>query len=108
VLGDRSSLKGLQIVATDSRAGRVSWASYAPGESYLVLTTGRVRRQHRVLPAGAVTRVDDGQVFVSLSREEIARLPLVPHPDAFVEPETVEQMLNAFHRAASVPQTGGM
>lgn len=49
VLGNHSSVKGFKLVATDGRAGRVSWASYAPGESYLVLTVGRL---NRISPAG--------------------------------------------------------
>jgi hypothetical protein len=38
VLGAHDSVKGFRVVASDGRAGRVSWASYAPGESYLVVT----------------------------------------------------------------------
>jgi hypothetical protein len=86
----------------------VSWASYASGASYLVVTTGLLRRTHRVLPAGAVSRVGDGEVSVAMSRAEIAQLPLLPHPQAFVGEDETQAMLNAFERAASVPQTGGM
>jgi len=39
VLGAHSSVGGLELVAVDGRAGRVSSASYPPGESYLVVTT---------------------------------------------------------------------
>ena len=101
VLAGRDSVKGFRVDARDGRAGRVSWADYAPGRSYLVLTTGRLRRRHRVLPAGAVVAVDDGIVLVSLSRREIERLPLLPHPQAPVEAEAAQQLLNAFERAAS-------
>lgn len=103
VLGGRDSVKGFHVVAIDGGAGRVSWASYAPGESYLVLTTGRMRRRHRVLPAGAVTSVGDGEVRVSLNCDEVAHLPLLPHPQAPVDRERVEQMWNAFGREASMP-----
>jgi hypothetical protein len=67
VLGGRKSLKGCRVTATDGGAGRVSWASYAPGESYLVLMSGLLPRRHRVVPAGAVTRVADGEVHVGPS-----------------------------------------
>lgn len=80
----------------------VSWASYAPGESYLVVTTGLLWRKHRVLPAGAVVAVGDGTVRVSLSRLEIEQLPLLPHPQAPVQGETTQQMLNAFEREVSL------
>jgi hypothetical protein len=101
VLAGHDSVKGFRVLATDGSAGRVSWGSYAPGESYLVISTGLLRRAHRVLPAGAVTAVRDGEVEVSLSRSAIEHLPLLPHPQAPVADETVEQMLNAFERAAA-------
>src|SRR5262249_23699964 len=82
VLGNHSSVKGFKVIATDGRCGRVSWASYAPGESYLVLTVGRLSRKHHVLPAGAVKSVGDGEVHVALSRSELAELPLLLHPEA--------------------------
>jgi hypothetical protein len=104
VLGGRDSVKGFHVVAADGAAGRVSWASYAPGESYLVLTTARLRRRHRVLPAASVVAVGEGEVRVSLSGAEIAGLPLLPHPEAPVDHESVEQMWNAFRRQASMPQ----
>ena len=107
ILARHASVKGFRLVASDGRSGRISWASYAPGESYLVVTTGLVRRRHRVLPAGAVTHVGDGVVRVAMSRSEIATLPLLAHPQAPVGDDTVEHMLNAFERAASIPQSGG-
>ncbi|MGH2884736.1 MAG: hypothetical protein ACRDPA_18875 [Solirubrobacteraceae bacterium] len=107
VLGGHSSIKGFRIAATDGHVGRVSWASYATGESYLVVTTGLLRRRHRVLPAAAVTLVGDGEVRVGLSRSEIGRLPLLPYPEAVVDERTAQQMLNAFERAAAYPQDGG-
>jgi len=101
VLGDRSSVKGYKVVATDGRAGRVSWATYAPGESYLVLTVGRLSRKHHVLPAGAVTSVADGEVRVPLSRSELARLPLLADPEAPVGDEKVQDAVATFENAAA-------
>lgn len=82
VLDGRGSLRGFRVVATDGPAGRVSWAGYEPGESYLVLTTGWLRKVHRLLPAGAVTRVGEGEVQVELSRAEIEHLPRLRDPQA--------------------------
>lgn len=107
VLGDNTSVKGFKVVASDGRVGRVSWASYARGNSYLVVTMGVVRRTHRVVPAGAVIQVSDGEVRVAMSRSEIAGLPLLPHPEAAVGGDATQRMLNAFERAASIPQDGG-
>jgi hypothetical protein len=99
VLGRYDSVKGFAVIGSDGRAGRVSWASFAPGESYLVVTTGMLRQRHRLLPAGAITSVGEGRVQVALSRAEIEHLPLLPDPQAPVADETVEQMLNAFERS---------
>jgi hypothetical protein len=58
-----------------------------------------LRRRHRA--AGAVTSVGEGRVQVALSHAEIEQLPLLRDPQAPVADETVEQMLNAFERAAA-------
>jgi hypothetical protein len=101
LLAGRESVKGFRVLATDGSAGRVSWASYQPAESYLVISTGLLRRTHRVLPAGAVIAVRDGEVEVSLSRIGIEQLPSLAHPQAPVSGETAAQTLKAFERAAA-------
>ena len=78
----------MRVVATDGPVGRVSWAGYEPGESYLVLTTGRLRKTHCVLPAGAVTRVGEDEVQVELSRAEIKHLPRLRDPQAQLDDGT--------------------
>jgi hypothetical protein len=99
VLGDHSSVKGFKVMTTDGRAGRVSWASYAPGEGYLVVTVGLLGRKHHVLPAGAVTSVGDGEVHIGLTRGEIGLLPLLPHPEAPVREGGLDPVA-AFENAA--------
>jgi hypothetical protein len=101
VLGIHSSVKGFKVVATDGRAGRVSWASYAPGESYLVLSVGRLNRKHHVLPAGAVTSVGDREIRVALGRSELKQLPLLPEPEAVVGAEQVQDAVATFENAAA-------
>ncbi len=103
VLGAHDSVKGFRVLASDGRAGRVAWASYAPGESYLVVTLG-LRRKHHVVPASAVTRVGDGELHVLLNRAQIGQMHDVPHPQAPIEGPTRDQTMAAFQRAASVPQ----
>jgi hypothetical protein len=100
VLDDHSSVKGFKVVATDGRAGRVSWASYAPGESYLVVTVGLFSRKHHVLPAGTVTKVGDNTVHVVLSRNEVEHLPLLPHPQAPVGDDQLPDPVSTFENAA--------
>jgi hypothetical protein len=107
VLAGHESVKGFAVRATDGRAGRVSWASYASGESYLVVTTGRVRRAHRVVPAGAVTQVLDREVMLSLSRAEIAAAPCLETPHAEVDDAALDELWNSMMLAAG-PSRGGM
>jgi hypothetical protein len=106
-LGCYDSVKGFAVIGSDGRAGRVSWGSYASGKSYLVVTEGRLRRKHRVLPAAAVASVSDGKVYVDLSRSQLRELPLLSHPEAVVSDQTHEQTMNAVARAyaqASLPR----
>jgi hypothetical protein len=107
VLGNHSSVKGFKVVASDGGAGRVSWATYAPGDSYLVLTVGRFSRKHHVLPAAAVTDVGNYEVHVALTKSELAHLPLLPDPQAAVDDEKVQEAIATFATAASrFPQRG--
>jgi len=101
ILPDHSSVKGFKVVAKDGRGGRVSWASYTPGASYLVVTVGRFSRKHHVLPAGAVTTVRDREVHVALSRSEVRQLPLLPHPEAVVGDDDKLDMVSTFENAAA-------
>jgi hypothetical protein len=90
VLAGHDSAKGFRVRAADGGVGRVSWGSYAPGESYLVVTIGHRSRKHHVVPASAVTRVGEGEVRVALSRAQIRQLPDLPHPQAPVAEESCE------------------
>jgi hypothetical protein len=107
VLAGNDSVKGFRFVASDGAAGRISWASYAPSEAYLVVTTGLLRRTHRVVPAGAVIRVEDREVHVNLTRSEIAAMPVLTRPENPVADAAFAQMMRAFDTAKSVPQGGG-
>jgi hypothetical protein len=104
VLAGDASVKGFEVVATDGRAGRVSWASYKPGESYLVVTVGLLSRKHHVVPAGAVTSVGDGEVRVGLTRAQIEQLPDLPHPEPPVDEKTFAQTWAAAEKWASLPR----
>jgi hypothetical protein len=107
VLAGNDSVKGFRLVASDGAAGRISWASYAPSEAYLVVTTGLLRRRHRVVPAGAVIRVEGQEVQVGLTRSEIAAMPVLTRPENPVADAAFAQMMRAFDTAKSVPQSGG-
>jgi hypothetical protein len=100
VLEGHDSLKGFRLVGSDSPVGKIAWASYAPGESYLVVTVGRLSRKHHVVPAGAVTKVGDGVVNVSLSRDDIKQLPDLPHPEAEVDQALLNRIELAYDRTS--------
>ncbi|HUK95634.1 MAG TPA: hypothetical protein VLU96_11345, partial [Gaiellaceae bacterium] len=100
MLASEDSVKGFRVEATDGQAGKVSWASYAPGESYLVVShLHNLRHSHHVVPAGAVTRVstDEHTVWLGLSRAEVEELPEHHDPPAPVE----SWMVAAIERATA-------
>ena len=57
-VGPDASVKGFRVESSDGHAGKVAWASYTPGESYLVITLlHHLHKRHHVVPAAAVERV---------------------------------------------------
>ena len=106
MVGPDDSVKDFEVEATDGPAGKVSWASYAAGESYLVVShTHHLHERHRVVPAGAVDRIstDDRSVTLRLNREEIEQLPEHHDPPAPVE----SWMVGAVERAIATRGLGG-
>ena len=106
MLGSDDSIKGFRVEAADGHAGKVSWASYAPGESYLVVShLHHLHETHHVVPAGAVEKIstDDRTVWVRLSREEVEELPEHHGPPAPVE----SWMVDAINRATGSRGFGG-
>jgi hypothetical protein len=78
LLGTDDSIKDFRVEARDGHAGKVSWASYAPGESYLVISLlHHVHEAHHVVPAAAVERVstDQRKVWLRLTRAEVEQAP---------------------------------
>ena len=100
-LGGHNSIKGYRLVGPDGRVGKVSWASYAPGDSYLVVTVGVLSRKHHVVPAGAVTGVRHGEVRVSFSRDEIRQMPELPHPYTEVDQALLSKIEAAYARTVA-------
>ena len=106
MLGSDDSIKGFRVEAADRHAGKVSWASYAPGESYLVVSRlHHLHETHHVVPAGAVEKIsiEDRTVWLRLSRDEIEELPEHHDPPAPVE----SWMVDAINRATGTRGLGG-
>jgi hypothetical protein len=106
MLGPDDSIKDFQVETTDGHAGKVSWASYAPGESYLVVShLHHLHEAHHVVPAGAVERIDAERrtVWLRLGCEDVEELPTHHDPPAPVE----SWMVDAVERAIATRSLGG-
>jgi hypothetical protein len=106
MLGPDDSVKGFHVEATDGPSGKVAWASYAPGESYLVVSASHhLHPAHHVVPAGDVTRisVDERKLWLRLSRVEVEELPEHHDPPAPLE----TWMVDAISRATATRGLGG-
>jgi hypothetical protein len=105
-VGTDETLKGFHVESADGPAGTVAWASYEPGESYLVVTRRHhLREQRHVVPAGAVERIDTANrtLHLSLTRAELDELPA--HHG---EPAPLERwMSEAVERAIGTRSLGG-
>jgi hypothetical protein len=87
-VGHDESVKGYAVEATDGHLGTVSWASYAPGESYMVVSFRDGHHEtHHVVPAGAVKVVDHGRRAVTLNVmvADVKATPTHEAPDAPVD-----------------------
>jgi hypothetical protein len=93
-VGHDQSCKGYRVDASDGHLGAVSWASYAPGESYLVVTyRHHLREAHHVVPAGAVAGVDHAArtVTLTVTADEVKATPEHDGPEAPVDWGYVDQ-----------------
>lgn len=81
-LGRGSSIKHYTAEAADGNAGKVAWASYAPGESYLVITRRKNFRKRRyIVPAGVVSQINHARRAVVM-RVKISDIETAPeHKD---------------------------
>jgi 8-oxo-dGTP pyrophosphatase MutT (NUDIX family) len=88
-------VKGYAVEAADGHVGTVAWASYEPGESYLVVRHRQVRDEaYYVLPAGAVELVDDQRRLVELQVgvEAVRGAPRHETPDAPLDWSNVAEL----------------
>ena len=93
-VGHDQSVKGYKVEADDGHVGVVSWADYAPGDSYLVVTVRHhLRSRHHVVPAGAVTNVDHARrtVTVNVTGDELRATPPHHAPEAPVDRAFLDQ-----------------
>jgi hypothetical protein len=106
MLGPDDSIKGFEVEASDGHVGKVSWASYAPGESYLVVShMQHLHEVHHVVPAGAVEKlsVPERKVWLRVSRAQVDEAPEHHDPPARLDDSTFD----AFESATSTWSFGG-
>jgi hypothetical protein len=93
-VGHDESVKGYALEATDGQVGSVSWANYAPGESYMVVSYRDDGHEvHHVVPAGAVKLVDHERraVTLAVTVAEVKATPTHEAPKAPVDWAYVQQ-----------------
>jgi hypothetical protein len=97
--GDEDSIKDFGVEATAGHAGKVSWASYAPGESYLVVShRHHLHETHHVVPAAAVERIDSSErkVWLRVTRDQVEEAPDHHDPEAPLEAPTVDALTSGW------------
>jgi hypothetical protein len=93
-VGHDQSVKGYRVEGTDGHCGEVSWAVYAPGESYCVVTyREHLHMRHHLVPAGAVTRVDHAghTVTLNVTIDEVKASPEHEDPETEVDWDQVNR-----------------
>jgi hypothetical protein len=86
------------VEASDGHAGKVSWASYAPGESYLVVSLlHHLREVHHVVPAGAVEKISaaEHKVLLRVSRAQVEEAPEHYDPPAPLDHSMIDALRSA-------------
>jgi len=77
MFGDRG-LVGYSVEATDGSIGKIDESSNDAGSAYVVVDTGFwIFGKKRMIPAGVIERVDDGdeKVYVSMTKDQIKDAP---------------------------------
>lgn len=75
---DGSDVVGYDVEATDGGIGTIDESTTAAGRQHIVVDTGFwIFGKKRLVPAGAITRVDheDGRVYLSMTKEQIKDAP---------------------------------
>ena len=99
MLGPDDSIKGFRVEASDGHAGKVSWASYRPGESYAVISLlHHLHEAHHVVPAAAVEKrvsTNERTVWLRLTRAEVEQAPEHHDPPAPLDSSLIDAWSSA-------------
>ena len=98
---EKDELEGYEVHASDGKVGIVMDVCDRPGESFIVVDTGRwLLSKKVVLPAGVLQRVDHDhrRIYVDRSRDEIKGAP--PFDESFYrKPEYHEDLKRHYTEA---------
>lgn len=74
-----AKLAGYRVEATDGKVGTVATANLDPGDSYLVVSTGKLFGTQTRLPAGVVNHVDraEERIYLDRTKSQIKDAPEV-------------------------------
>jgi len=103
----RRKHQGLPGRGNDGQADKVSWASYGPGESYLVVNLlHHIREAHHVVPAAAVERISTGDrvVLLRLTRAQVEAAPKHQDPPAPLDHRMLDAIRSASEQAGVSPR----
>jgi hypothetical protein len=99
MVGHDDSLKGFRVEAVDGDAGTVAWASYAPGESYLVVSLSHhLHETHHVVPAAAVERISKSErkAWLRVTRADVESAPEHHDEPSPLPPAKVDDLTDAW------------
>jgi len=103
---DDQSVKGYQAEAKDGHIGEVSWADYAPGQSYLVVTRHpHLGGKHHIVPAGTVSSVDHGHrvVRLDLTESKFDKLPVHEEPAKQIDWDYINRIEIGWLQGSGIP-----
>lgn len=98
---EKDDLEGFEVQAADGKVGTVMDVCDRPGESFVVVNTGRWLLSKKVmLPAGVIERVDyeAQRVYVNRSRDEIKAAPEFDE-SIYLRPEYHEDLARHYTKA---------
>jgi hypothetical protein len=73
-----AGIVGYEVEATDGRIGKIDESSADAGSAYVVVDTGFwIFGKKRLIPAGVIDRVDDGEqrVYIGMTKDQVKAAP---------------------------------
>lgn len=93
-----ASIVGYDVEATDGEIGAVEAVCHDVDDSFVVVTTGKLRAKHRLVPAGAVRQVslEAHKVFLDVGKNAVEEAPDHDESLDHHDPETRDRLAATF------------